>query len=790
MRFWTGMGVLLVVLSGCQEWEPADDDSVSNDCPGGTDEDGDGFGQDCPNGDDCNDTDPHIHPEADEVCDGIDNDCDGLVDDDDSDVPDADADGVGACTDCDDTDPNNFQGNLEICDGQDNDCDGAVDDADADIPDADGDGAGICSDCDDTDANNFPGNIEICDGQDNNCDDLVDDDDPTVADADGDGYGACEDCDDENANIHPGIQDICNNVDDNCNGLVDEGLPTVDYYPDMDGDGYGDANVAATASCQPLPNYTEDNSDCDDTNPAINPDGTEVCDGLDNDCDGDVDEGAVDSLTWYADTDGDGFGDPNNPIDACLQPTGYVADNTDCDDADAMQYPGADEYCNGEDDNCDGAIDENPVDGQWFPVDADGDGFGDPAVDQWGCNGTDNDWDCDDADPTEPIVVMTSGSPAGPGTINDPYDSVQDGIDNSLNCVVVYAGSYWENINFYGRDITVRGVEGAENTTINATGLGTPVATFEYNEGPSAMLRGFTLTGGYGYLSETSYAWACTSVETCTDYFSTYCGGGVYLSGSDPTLVDLIIRDNSLPPVSVVNSGNDTYYTYSYGGGMCFLNSAAPVSDVHLYENYADQGGGAYVDEFSVIDLQASWLIGNTSTDGAGFEVDGGTLALTNVASTWNAAISDGGGSLIIDGTLTVTNTTFGSESAPNGAGIYLSGTSSGTMMNSIVSGSANGAGVLVDGSASFIGTYNDVYGNAGGEYSGTPDPTGIDGNLSADPLFVLVTNDGNDYNDLWELAAGSPCIDTGNPDPNFNDVDLTPNDMGAFGGPNSDWNN
>ena len=110
--------------------------------------------------------------------------------------------------------------------------------------------------------------------------------------------------------------------------------------------------------------YTDD-VDCDDNDAAINPDADEICDGLDNDCDGDIDVDAIDASTWYSDSDGDGFGDADAVLSACEQPADAVVDNTDCDDSEATVYPGAEEFCDRIDNNCDDTVD---YDG-WVPGD-------------------------------------------------------------------------------------------------------------------------------------------------------------------------------------------------------------------------------------------------------------------------------------------------------------------------------------------------------------------------------------------------------------------------------------
>ncbi len=247
-------------------------------------------------------------------------------------------------------------------------------------PDADGDGYDQNDDCDDHDADTYPGAEELCDGVDNDCDALVP---PEEIDDDHDGLAECEgDCDDTDAAVNPGAEEVCDGIDNDCDGEADgaDATGAQVYYADGDGDGFGDPEVG-TMACDAPSGYTEDDTDCDDQDGDVYPDAPETCNGIDDDCDGLTDEeGAVDAPEWHLDGDGDGFGDPDATVHACSQPGGYVDDTEDCDDGDATIHPGAEEVCDGVDNDCDGVIDgEDATDATAWYGDDDGDGYGDYA---------------------------------------------------------------------------------------------------------------------------------------------------------------------------------------------------------------------------------------------------------------------------------------------------------------------------------------------------------------------------------------------------------------------------
>ena len=449
---------------------------------------------------DCNDDDDAIYPGADELCDDIDNDCDAEVDEEAVDPTawylDADGDGFGdpgseslACegtpdqvdnnSDCDDTNVDINPDADELCDELDNDCDGSQDEDAVDAPtwyaDTDTDGYGdpaatfaACiqptgyladnTDCDDTSDATFPGAPEVCDELDNDCDGDADEEaiDPTTfyADSDGDGYGdpastadACSaptgfiadntDCDDADGAVSPAGTEVCDDIDNDCDGTTDESDATdaATWYADSDTDGFGDA-ASTTLACDQPTGFVADSTDCDDAESTSYPGADELCDTVDNDCDGTTDEAdAIDAPTWYADTDSDGFGDASATTAACSAPTGYIADDTDCDDSTGAVYPGAIETCNSIDDDCDGSTDElGATGGTTFYEDSDSDGYGDASSTLDACSVPSgyaaDDTDCDDAD--------SDVNPGEAEVCGDGIDNDCDGTPNTCELSGTY----------------------------------------------------------------------------------------------------------------------------------------------------------------------------------------------------------------------------------------------------------------------------------------------------------------------------------------------------------------
>lgn len=425
-------------------------DSIDNDCDTDVDEllptadyyvdqDSDGFGDKAlglqtscvgladrvSNGDDCDDGSAAVNPDADEVCNDVDDDCangvdDGLVfldyfaDVDGDSFGSAIAGAIRSCLaidgrtlnddDCDDANNAVFPNAVETCNGTDDDCAGGIDNGLVRVDyylDADSDGFGnptggviqACAplvgrvadytDCDDTDGTVFPVAPERCDGQVNACGGA-----PLAGeiDGDGDGHVVCDfsaevwagatavvgsgDCLPNDPNAAPGKVEVCDGVDNDCNSTVDDGITIATWFPDTDGDGYGDPDGVSVDSCASnVLGHALLDSDCDDARATIYPSAIERCDGLDDDCDG--------ALAFReSDDDGDGY------VECRLEDAvaGWEGDPSvtplgDCDDGADQRFPGNNEVCDAVDNDCDGLVDDGLASDLWFP-DADSDGYG------------------------------------------------------------------------------------------------------------------------------------------------------------------------------------------------------------------------------------------------------------------------------------------------------------------------------------------------------------------------------------------------------------------------------
>jgi len=468
-------------------------------------------------------------------------------------------------------------------------------------------------------------------------------------DDDGDGFCLEDDCDDLDAGVNSGMDEESlgpDSVDNDCDGVIDE---------------------------------------CSEDDPELTWHAEEVCDGVDNDCDGEVDENL--GGTWYPDNDGDGFGDRHTPIESCDPDAGLVQDGSDCDDDDAAVHPGAQEQCNGVNDDCDTSTVEDGL-----------------------------------------VSVLGLGNQVG----------LQEALSDTDEGGTVYVcPGVWEGAFIISRGLTLEAPWGAETTEL----VGDGSASVLHVHAGEVIVRGFTISGGMGTdISSDSenlggggvLGWAADElvIEDCVitgnqadfgggilgpsegmltvlrstissnhadqagggiylldgnieqvelyDNSCTVSGGGLYHYQNALTLTDVSITDNaaewgggirawedSIEATGTVIEGNEAVY----GGGIYMRNDVV-ISGLEIRDNTADRGGGVYSLEDGT--LMDSVIEANTATSyGGGLMCRDGVTILQRVTIT--DSVASGGAGALLDGCeLQLDTVTISGGAAGYGGGLYL----------------------------------------------------------------------------------------------------------------------
>jgi parallel beta-helix repeat protein len=461
------------------------------------------------------------------------------------------------------------------------------------------------------------------------------------------------------------------------------------YYPDVDEDTYGDENAEPVHS-NPHGDLVENNLDCDDTDGNINPD-----------------------TVWYLDGDADGYSEGTSAGPQCSRPTNYyyagelTATSGDCDDSEGTVYPGATEVADDSiDQNCNG------YDLVTYYQDYDTDTYGNTSVSQQvdgeqPAGYVTNDDDCDDTDidvnpDADEIVgdgIDNNCDGTNPSTIQAAINAATSG-----DTIKVIAGTYYENVDFIGKALTVQSISGKASTTINASASGS-VVSFKSYEGADSILDGFTITNGAG-----------------TNDGGNYYGGGIYIKNSSPSIKNCTITGNS-----VANSGGGIYSkifnpyeaspdiyncTINYntageaGGGISFGGGGSGTSTPSIsystisYNTATTSYGGGIFSVHNETTIDHCLIDNNTSGyRGAGYYFSGisRTSTCSDTTISNNTAESAGGGVACSDGscTLSFTDCTFSGNEVTNGhgGGIYVTATITFSGSNTISGNSASHAG-------------------------------------------------------------------------------------------------
>jgi len=767
-------------------------DGVNNDCddPGwptvGLDEvdnDGDDYVECCPwvgadtslDGSDCDDTVGSVFPNATELCDGIANDCNDPdypivsdeTDDDGDDFVEC-APWVGADTfldggDCDDVRGGVFPGAKELCDGVNNDCDDpGWPTVDLDEVDNDGDDFVECSpwvgggtsldgsDCDDLLGSVFPGAEELCDGVNNDCDDpgwpTVDLDE---VDNDGDDFVECSpwvgadtsldgsDCDDTAGSVFPNATELCDGIANDCN---DPDYPTVSDETDDDGDDF--------VECAPWvgADTSLDGGDCDDVLGSVFPDATELCDGIANDCN-DPDYPIVSDET---DDDGDDFVECSPWVGADTS-----LDGGDCDDVLGSVFPGAEELCDGVNNDCD--------DPGWPTVDLDEvDNDGDDFVECSPWAGADFSLGGSDCDDTVGSVFPNAAELCDgiannckdPGWPTVGLDEVDNDGDDFVEC------SPW-----VGADASLDGGDCDDvlaRVSPDAEELCDGLDT-DCNPGTSDDGKASFQTVGGTWFDATNILPSGGNLDLANDGTLLLCAGtwtssltvkaNVSIIGVEGRSVTTLTGHGLRRPITIPDSVSGltvgvegltvTAGSVDSGLGGAIANltdadltitaGALTIEDSLIKNNHAGfEGAGIYLADGTLQATRTTLFINRASWGGGGLAQEDGDSTLSGVTISTNSASGSpgGGGILIRDGTVTIepdpTGPTpsilTGNHAAGNGGAVVIRNDGALFAIDSYIYGNdaPRGGGIDLTSSAAFtcVGTTGTggpgVYDNTG----------------------------------------------------------------------------
>jgi len=575
----------------------------------------------------------------------------------------------------------------------------------------------------------------------------------------------------------------------------DDTSPSTDT-PVGDDDTEGEGSPSPPPTPTPPPTEAPDDDqdgfqadiDCDDGDPAVFPGAEELCDGLDNDCDGEVDEGVA--SIFYADEDGDGFGDASNPIPRCDTPTDLISLGLDCDDDNSKKHP--------------------------MMVAADAAGETDPD-----------------------------------GTAAAPLPTIQEAIDSKKNCGMVFiaAGEYRESLSITDQqNLSVEGTAGSAETRV----LGSAGArALLVQHGTNLTLRGLSFTtidpvaghgGAVGVFDSTTVLLEDVVIHDAETTGEGADGGGVaFVRSQSVTVRDSELRANegdtggglvSLSSnVIVTGSLIQANVARNGGGGLAVAaldgegDGALRIELSQIVDNESSgrSGGGARADENQTLVLEDTVFYRNHTHDlyaGAAYspsyvthctfienEADsyngyGGALELRSSSVIRNSIFmgnfaNTGGAINVWDyvgsiGEHLIENNTFMDDwtTSGNGSSIYLFGARSATVRNNIMVDTglhySNVSVYTLDVNELSIDHNNVEYASGIAFNLLSTTDVGEDGNLSVASDFVQYES-GLFYEADLQLLASSQCIDVGNPDVGT-DPDGSAPDMGAYGGPYGGW--